>query len=140
VRTYETTHKTSVSSDASSTSNKCNYTTIVAKSNESPVIAAIKKTEIKTVLQPASDQNVRAEVNVFPNPANTRTIVRVSVGDLADNALSLMDVFGRTHAVKITNRLSKGAIEIDLSSLIPGMYFIKLKTKTGYRSVALMKQ
>ena len=140
VRTYETTHKTSVSSDASSGSNKCTYTTVIAKSGGSILPADISMTKNKSIVAPTVDVNKAGNISVFPNPAMNKTIVRANGQTLSEKAMSIVDVFGRTHPVKIKNRISAGSVEIDLSSLVTGVYFIKVKMTNGYKSVAIVKQ
>ncbi len=127
VTSYESTHKTSVSSNASSGSNKCsNYVTSSRAS--------------KQVTTDAPEIVPAADVNIFPNPASSRTTIYLSNEIIDGKSLILFDIHGKSQQVKLVRQISQHAVEIDISRLVSGMYYLKLKVKVGYKTVKVLKQ
>jgi hypothetical protein len=127
LRTYESNRKTSVASDASSSSTKCNYISGgTARQTELMDEQVVEQGPIK--------------VSVFPNPASGSVIVN-SNEDLQDaKSISVYDVSGRMCAVKIARRISARSYVLDVSALPKGLYLIRVKTAEGYTTVRIVKQ
>jgi hypothetical protein len=125
LRTYETNKKTSVASDASSSSNKCsiNYTT--SARGES---GAVTVTEIP----------VDQQIKLYPNPVNhTAVITGISIG--SEKGMTLFDASGKQFDVKISKTVPGRSIEVDLSALSPGIYFLQVRTARGNQTVRIVK-
>ena len=124
LRTYETNKKTSVASDASSTSNKCNNVfTTSARSG-----AAGVENEVLT------SQNL----SVYPNP--TKGSIKITGPSVFfDKSVEVFDATGRKYSVRTTGMIQGRSIEVDLSSLAEGVYFIKVKTLQGIQTVRILK-
>ncbi|MEO6406030.1 MAG: MBG domain-containing protein [Ferruginibacter sp.] len=149
---YESTHKSSTSTNASSGSNKCNLTTpTVVKvleagkeekviPNEIKVVVNEKKagTELKVVnITPLVTV---AKVSIAPNPVNDRAIVMVSNALIDLKDIHLFDVSGRQAAAKIIGKRGPNAIELDVSALTSGIYFLKLKLNGTIKTFGMVKQ
>ena len=137
ITTYETTHKTAASSNASSTSNRCNNT--VTKS-ANPVITDLvtkEKEAVKIVEKATLPGN---GVHVYPNPARDMAAIYFSKEVISEKGLLLYDSYGRLYPVKVLRKISEGTIEIDLSRLVSGIYFIRVKLAEGYKTISITKE
>jgi hypothetical protein len=123
ITTYETTKKTAVASDASTTSNRC--------SNVAPRGVTTETEKIQVM-------NDR-DISLYPNPSKDKIAVISNFEKLYEKETMLFDVNGRTYAVKISRRISDQSFELDLSSLKSGIYFLKIKTPTGYKTLRIIK-
>jgi hypothetical protein len=81
--------------------------------------------EINPEILPTND--VISSVNVFPNPAQDRLHIYI-VGETVENSLQMYDVSGKMiYKQDIKNMLTS----LDVSSILPGTYFVKLLDKDG---------
>jgi hypothetical protein len=103
-------HSTSATSDASSTSGgKCpkNTTQRVADVTESTILA---------------------KAGVYPNPAHNKATLFVGTDDVSLKDIRVIDLDGRFFPVNLKGS-STQTVELDLSTLKPGMYFIRVDIK-----------
>ena len=136
VNTLETESAT-VSSSTSDYS--CNYTygatnSRVVSSNATPLGENETLRVVPTEIIPVGN------VNVFPNPARSRTNIYISDDVINVKGLKLFDTYGKQHPVKGVRKISKHTIEIDMSGLTTGMYFIKVNGENGYKTVSVIKE
>ena len=124
LRTYDSNHKTSVASDASSTSGKCSI--------DARVIGAV---EIKPVIEAVPDQ----KATVYPNPAITSVIVNTQTEALSEKGITVYNASGVLCPVRIITRISPNSMKLNVSGLSNGVYFIKCKTANGYRIFRFVK-
>ncbi|HTA26466.1 MAG TPA: T9SS type A sorting domain-containing protein [Bacteroidia bacterium] len=68
------------------------------------------------------------ELSLFPNPANQKLNITFKRQDLGLVTLSIMDITGR-EILLIAKNENSGSMQIDVSSLTTGMYFINIKNK-----------
>jgi hypothetical protein len=125
LRTYETNKKTSVASDASSTSGKCsiNYTTSARGETGAVTVAEIP---------------VEQQLTLYPNPASHTTVVKgISIG--SEKGMSLFDASGKKYQVRISKTIPGRSVELDLSGLTPGIYFLQVNTANGNQTVRIVK-
>ena len=67
-----------------------------------------------------NEENIAA-MTVYPNPAND--IVKIELGDNSfDNTLTITDITGKT---VMTETVTDNVVEINVSHLSSGLYFIK---------------
>ena len=141
VKTFEVntlvTESATVSSSTSDYS--CNYTygatnSRVVSSNATPLGENETLRVVPTEIIPVGN------VNVFPNPARSRTNIYISDDVINVKGLKLFDTYGKQHPVKGVRKISKHTIEIDMSGLTTGMYFIKVNGENGYKTVSVIKE
>ncbi len=138
LRTYESTHKTAVASDASSASGRCNnYTASRAVNSGTNVTVAEAKEPYKAAVTEIIPQS---NVSVYPNPARDRATIYISNELINGKGVLLFDTYGRSYPIKITRQISKHAIEIDMSRFISGMYFMRVKVQDGYKTISIIKE
>jgi hypothetical protein len=79
-------------------------------------------------LDEVSDINVIQEI--YPNPANSITVIPIELPEAAQVNVSLLDMMGRTVKVIEKNKLPKGNSKLffDASDLAPGVYSVTLQT------------
>jgi len=92
--------------------------------------------EIKLSEEPESD------AHAYPNPV--RNYVTVQIDGLteqpANSDINILDRIGRAYPVKSEWDGQTRAIGLDFTPMGTGLYFIKVKTKTGYKTVRVMKE
>jgi hypothetical protein len=69
-----------------------------------------------------------AEISLFPNPANDRLIVKVSVDESIRPKLTIVNLLG---VVQLSQSLDVLTFEIPCSTWPSGIYFAKLEHKNG---------
>ncbi|MCR4811247.1 MAG: T9SS type A sorting domain-containing protein [Bacteroidales bacterium] len=74
--------------------------------------------------QGIADVNAKSEVSIYPNPANSRTIVSVE-GMSGKAQLSVVDMSGRT---VMTTTMSDGTVELNVAKLAKGTYFVRINS------------
>lgn len=121
LKSYETNRKTSVATDASSNSKKCNN--LLPDSQGSALF-------IQT-------STIRTKAALYPNPATNRIILNCGKPLLEE--LKIYDVQGRLCQIKIIRSLPGWNTEINIASLHNGMYWIKLITEDGPQTIRFIK-
>jgi hypothetical protein len=127
VKTFETDHKTSVATDASSGSGRCSNNNITQ---------ALRSGEIIN----ETDESGPFKTTVSPNPATNRIAVNTKEILPEELSVTIYDVNGRSCPVKINRRISAYSVELDISGFQKGFYIIRLKTADGYKTVRIIKQ
>lgn len=69
------------------------------------------------------------QFNIYPNPAKTLLYIEGGIKNNFSGCIIMYDVAGRK--LNITYKETQGKIELNISSLSPGMYVIKYVTETG---------
>jgi hypothetical protein len=71
--------------------------------------------------------------NVYPNPTNTTTNVRFTLGESGSTSLTIFDAAGRAVQTVVSRDLAAGnySMDIDTRSLGAGVYMLVLKTAQG---------
>jgi hypothetical protein len=137
LRTYSCYIKVLNSITASSSSKKC---TIYASHRVAGANTSLAELKGISSVENAAEIIPAGNVNVFPNPVRNRATVYISDDVINVKGLILYDANGKQHAVKGARQISTHAVEIDLSGLTSGMYFIKVKGEKGYRNVTIVKE
>jgi hypothetical protein len=128
VSSFEKRQKTSSGSIASSSSGRCNnYTT-------GPVINSGRAISGNQTL------NQQVPSRVYPNPFVGRVFVEGDFGSISEKDIKVLDVTGREYGIRATRKISATQVELDLSNLITGQYYIRVSTKTGAKVFRVMKQ
>jgi hypothetical protein len=79
------------------------------------------------------------QVSVFPNPVSNKTTIYLANDVINVKGLSLFDSYGKSHPIKMVKQISDQAIEVDLSKLSSGMYFMRIKGKAVFKTISIMK-
>ena len=75
----------------------------------------------------AIDEENIAEMTIYPNPAND--IVKIELGDSCfDNVMTITDITGKT---VMTENVTNDVMEINVSHLSSGLYFVKYGSKVS---------
>lgn len=123
VRSYDSDHKTSVASNASSTSSRC--------SNNVRMMDVPAKEE-RAVVQ-------TVDARVYPNPAHDRVVVNLKTGVLSESGLAIYSAAGVAVPVKAAHRISAGSIELDITNIPAGYYVVKVKSDNNYQIFRFVK-
>ncbi len=124
IRTFETNHKSSVASTASSSSSRCSFTSPVARVAE----------------EQAADEAAGGLPMVYPNPAHHSITVRVQDQILDAGRLRLYDAAGRSYPVRISGARTGHALVLNVAGMPGGLYLLRYEAgeKSGvFRFVKL---
>lgn len=120
IRTFESNHKASVASTASSSSSRCSFTTgaRISDDNTGEIV------------------NEEKNILVYPNPA-TRTLTIQSPQELLNvKQMKLFDVTGRHFPVKANGSGTGKILVLDIAMLPPGIYLLR---QEGTRTVNVFR-
>ena len=136
LNTYQSSSKVTSSIAASSSSFKCvNYAggrTLLPDNTMANDKDATKAQMPETILG--------ENVNVYPNPSKGHATIYLTNDVIDAKGMVLFDTYGRSHPVKMVKQVAKNAVEIDMSGLASGMYFLRLKAGTGYKNIGIVKE
>jgi hypothetical protein len=121
VTTYSGTHKTSVASYASSTSNKC-----------------LKSADIVSDVKSLSS-NVVEEPKAYPNPTFDKIYISLGGRTMVQKNVFFLDLSGRTIHPKM-EMLTGNIIEADFTGLEAGVYFVRLNFVDEQKTIRIVKQ
>jgi hypothetical protein len=120
LRTYDTNKKTSTATNASSTSSRCPGITMARPEAETP---------------PAGVKLTRA----YPNPGHNSIVIESARDLKKDKTAVIFDAQGKTYVARIRKTTGANALELDISSLKPGVYFVRLNVEKGYETIRFEK-
>jgi len=127
LKTFDSNHKTSIGTEASSSSNKCSNTLITTN--------AARMMQLTT----PSVELEAGKTNVYPNPATNKIIVTDPTIMLNEKQLSLYNSNGILYPAKMVRRISANSVELDISGLPAGFYLIRCKIANGYKTFRFVK-
>jgi hypothetical protein len=110
-------HKTSVASNASSSSNKCN------------------KSE---ALEEDEDEDLLSSFKAYPNPVHDRLTIETGNAWTSGVDVYVFDVFGKMHDVRTISG-GDDLIEINMTGLKAGIYIIKLQGEFSTEIIRIVK-
>lgn len=123
LRTYDGSTKVTKSVTANTSSKKC--TTIASRSAETTSEEVEEVPIINTT--------------VYPNPAGTSVIINTLTEPLSEKGILLFDINGKSSPARVSKRLSATSLEIDVSHMAQGLYLIRMKVGSGYRTIRFVK-
>ena len=87
-----------------------------------------------------SEYESSVSFEVYPNPTNGELYIDVSLMNIQDYTVSVLNALGQTIKQVQQIHTSSGKISMDLSDINPGMYFVTVQTLSGYKVKRLMLQ
>ena len=87
-----------------------------------------------------SEYESSVSFEVYPNPTNGELYIDVSLMNIQDYTISVLNALGQTIKQVQQIHTSGGKISMDLSDINPGMYFVTVQTLSGYKVKRLMLQ
>ena len=135
--TYCVNTKTTVNVTATPSSPSCtvnNYARGISATQHIP------KKDVSAHKESPADGLFPGIANVYPNPATNKVSITVEAATLSTQGLTIIDMTGRSWPVSGATKISGNSVELDLSKLSPGVYFIKAKVNEVYKSFRILKQ
>jgi hypothetical protein len=129
---YVGNNKTSVT--ASSSSKKCSGTQTTAE----PGGAVGGGSTAETAETPATLETIDPVATVYPNPAKGLVTIHIRDGNLSPDNIQLSDAYGKMYVAN-AKILSAQSLQVDLSRLSSGMYFIRVKVGSAYQVFRVVK-
>lgn len=108
--------KTSVASNASSTSGKCNKSEELVETEEEQL-----------------------QVHAYPNPVRDNLIIEASSLSGSNIEVYVYDTYGRKHDAGVSKAASN-SFEIHMSGMRPGIYFIRIQGEGGAEIIRVIKE
>ncbi|GEO08969.1 YDG domain-containing protein [Segetibacter aerophilus] len=125
LRTDGSVHTTAIASAASATSYRCNAGPAMARQSIETAVEAIEPEIFK--------------ISLFPNPTHGQLVLQAPTGILLENDIVITDASGRIVSAKGIRKISGNNINLDVSFLKAGVYFLKLKTNEGFKTFRFVK-
>ena len=82
----------------------------------------------------------KVDENVYPNPFVGRVTIEADLKDVTEKDIEVIDLLGREFRPLSTRKISVTRMELDLSNLVTGQYFIKINSKSGTKVFKVMRQ
>ena len=82
-------------------------------------------------------ENESLNIEVYPNP--TTGELRVTSYELQVTGIEVFDIFGRKQKAESRKQKAEGEMEIDISHLAVGVYFVKIYTEAGVVTKKVIK-
>ena len=79
-------------------------------------------------------------ISSYPNPTSDMLYINMDVDRLKSKELSLVDIQGRIFDVNLTKNPARNRLEIDISRLTSGVYFINLDLENESKILKIIKQ
>jgi hypothetical protein len=77
---------------------------------------------------------------VYPNPVIGKAIIYLGNDQINKPEILLLDAYGKSYLLRNVKQAGKNSIEIDLSGMSSGVYFMRLQLKSGLKMLKLIKQ
>lgn len=140
--TYNGNQKTSTSSSASSTSNKCSSNPIVLMSGATiPNAIPTQEATVETGKRQVNNKDLETKgIIAFPNPATNIVNIMTARPISTDRDVTITDMQGVTYRSFTARMTQDNNVEINISRLKPGVYTVKVKVANTYKQVKIMKQ
>jgi hypothetical protein len=129
ISSYESNNKTAVSSDASSTSGRCQK-----------VEGARMADATQNTLDAQISDETTGAIHVYPNPVKDKFIISFAGREENIREIFLIDSQGRYHTVRSQWILSENGFEVDLSEVNKGVYLIRLDLENKYEIFRVVKE
>ncbi|MCW3093283.1 MAG: subtilase family protease [Ferruginibacter sp.] len=126
VKSYNGNQKIALSGSANATYEKCRKTAPAARTNTAPEAITLTET---------ADSKLMA----YPNPSKGWVTISVDKGLISEKDLVVVNTPGKSFVPKQVKRISNNRLQLELSNLSPGMYFIKVKVDNGYKIFRAVK-
>ncbi len=125
--TYNGNHNSSVAAVASSTSSKCSSGTGTLQTGVQYGMSAEAPAE---TIDPASA--------VYPNPAQDMVTIYIKDGFLSAKNIQIVDAYGKVYPVS-GKKISDHSLQVDMSRLSRGMYFICVLVDNEFKVFRVLK-
>jgi|GEM_PF-4493780 hypothetical protein len=82
-------------------------------------------------------QTASSSVTLFPNPASNQVVIQCPGQSLSASTVRLYSAIGETLPLQIT--AGTGIATLSLTGLVPGVYFLQVKTPSGWQTLRLLR-
>jgi len=79
-------------------------------------------------------ENAQQVLNIYPNPVNDKLFIE------AGDAISLVEIYNLTGAMVLSQECNSEKVEVEVSELQSGIYFIKMTTGNGVETRSFVKK
>jgi len=117
VSSFDKNKKTASTSEASSTSGRC-------PNNIAP---SVNRSSVSTI----DALTVTGQDKAYPNPVQSRVYVESDFSSVTEKDIRIIDLQGRELRAASVRKISATRMEVDMSNLIGGQYYIRFTNKAG---------
>jgi hypothetical protein len=127
--TNDKTTKSKEVTDAKSASDKCDDKT-KEKSSKEDALTEGGITEVQKLLEKSA---------IYPNPVRDKLTLTSATHIVSEQDVTVNDVSGRHVKLKGVRKISSNILEMEVSTLQRGVYFLRLKTIDGFKTFRFVK-
>lgn len=124
VKTFSVFQKTAISTEATSTSGRCNNKLTIQTSS---------------AISASSTELAQIKTQARPNPVKDWVTISVDKGLISEKDVVVLSTLGVAAAPNHIRKTSNRSLELDLSNLAPGMYLINAKVGNEYKLFKVVK-
>ena len=106
----------------------------------SSIICGISSAPSERLRTDLVGEGSKVDENVYPNPFVGRVTIEADLKDVTEKDIQVIDLLGREFRPLSTRKISVTRMELDLSNLVTGQYFIKINSKLGTKVFKVMRQ
>ncbi|MEO8824089.1 MAG: T9SS type A sorting domain-containing protein, partial [Ginsengibacter sp.] len=84
-------------------------------------------------------RETQGNTTVYPNPTVGKVTLRVNNASLDQNGIIISDVLGRVYSNGIVKKVYSNSVQIDMTNLKSGVYFIRVKVENAIKIFRVIK-
>ena len=79
------------------------------------------------------------QAEVYPNPTFGKVTIQLNSINLSEKNITVTDIIGKVYSSKVVTGIYNNRMELDISSLKRGVYFIKVKIDSAFKTFKILK-
>lgn len=102
--------------------------------------ATVNSSNTSGTAVPENQFSISGTAKVYPNPVIGKAIIYLGNDQISKPEILLLDAYGKSYLLRNVKQTGKNAIEIDLSGMSSGIYFVRLQLNSGIKMLRLIKE
>ncbi|MBC7912613.1 MAG: T9SS type A sorting domain-containing protein [Pyrinomonadaceae bacterium] len=139
MKSYEINQKSSVVSNASSTSSRCKTILASASQNSLLMLSEDDVSALNSEKLSAASQSINSKIKLYPNPATDFVKISIPLSSVSAKDISLFDINGRFQQLNYSEKMGENEFSMNVSNLLPGIYLVKIKIVDTYQIFRIIK-
>jgi hypothetical protein len=109
---------------------------------DNPLVSAIEVVPVAAAARMAETANTpeSGQITLFPNPVRDQFTVTLPFAATRIRGTAVIDAAGKVHLLNVHRKTGEREIQVSASTLLKGLYLLRLDTEGGYRIVKFTRQ